>query len=254
MTPTYAEARPSYISDAFFVQYNLILLGGAASFSLASASPLPLGCGLVLEAVYLLVAPNLAAFRRYSDSRYTPSVPVTPAAAPPVSTDLDAAHSARLVSFERALSDVQARFRTPQALPLALALDRLDGAGAAFARLCELNQRAQRALTATAPADLEAELDRLHVECEVEQDPMQRVSLRLAQNAVKKKLAQRHELAGKQQTIQLKLEQIEQAMRQALARGADAPNIQELARQLDSVALELSSLGTLEDGGPVSLT
>ncbi len=240
MTTSYAEARPSYIADAFSVQYNLILLGGAALFSLASASPLPLGCALILEAIYLLVAPNLAAFRRYADSRYLKGQRVSDAIGA-AALELDVTRAARAAGFARALSEVQNRLRTPQALPLALALDRLDGAAPAFAGLCQLDQRLERALAASSQAELEAELSRLQAACEVEPDAMQKVSLRLAQNTTKRKLAQSQELSGKQRAIQLRLERIEQAMQQAGALGG-----QELAQRLDSVAVDLSALQALK--------
>ncbi len=241
MTTSYAEARPSYVADAFSVQYNLILLGGAALFSLSSASPVPLGCGLVLEVVYLLVAPNLAVFRRYADSRHAL---VEHASTEPnwgAAAELDATHATRAAGFGRALSEVQNRVRTPQALPLALALDRLDGAGPRFVRLCALEQRLERALAATSRAELEAELLRLQAACDTEPDAMQKVSLRLAQNATKRKLAQSQELGAKQRAIQLKLERVELAMLEATGLAG-----QELAQRLDIVAIELAGLEALE--------
>src|SRR6187549_3235107 len=55
---------PSYLSSAFYSQYNLILLGGSALFSLASASPLPLLVGVAAEALWLGLGSRLPAFRR----------------------------------------------------------------------------------------------------------------------------------------------------------------------------------------------
>nr|MDQ2644746.1 hypothetical protein [Myxococcota bacterium] len=56
-----------YLSSAFKLQYNLILLGGSALLSLAAASPVPLLLGLAAELLWLALAPTLPAFRRWVD-------------------------------------------------------------------------------------------------------------------------------------------------------------------------------------------
>src|SRR6185436_39010 len=66
---TQASAPPSYLSTAFSSQYNLILLGGSALFSLASASLLPLVIGAAAEFFWLALGPRLPAFRRRVDQR-----------------------------------------------------------------------------------------------------------------------------------------------------------------------------------------
>src|SRR4051812_45664086 len=55
---------PNYLTPAFYSQYNLILLGGSALFSLASASPLPLLVGVAAEVLWLGLGSRLPAFRR----------------------------------------------------------------------------------------------------------------------------------------------------------------------------------------------
>ncbi len=60
--------RGGYRKRAFVVQYNLILLFGAAAFSAASASWVPLLVGLGVEVVWLLTAPLFSAFRRWVDA------------------------------------------------------------------------------------------------------------------------------------------------------------------------------------------
>src|SRR6478752_4073268 len=67
MTDT--DASSLYLSTAFYSQYNLILLGGSALFSLASASPWPAIVGVAAELGWLSFGPRLATFRRRVDER-----------------------------------------------------------------------------------------------------------------------------------------------------------------------------------------
>src|SRR5215207_4409081 len=69
MTFPAAEPAPNYLSTAFYSQYNLILFGGSALFSLAAASPVPILLGLAAELGWLAVGPGLPVFRRKVDQR-----------------------------------------------------------------------------------------------------------------------------------------------------------------------------------------
>ena len=58
------RSEPSYIKEAFKWQYNLIALGGAAAFSVAAGSPLPMILAAGAELMYLASVPNMPAFQR----------------------------------------------------------------------------------------------------------------------------------------------------------------------------------------------
>ncbi len=55
-------STPSYLKHAFKDQHNLVLILGAACFSLAFASPLPLLVGAAGEFLWLLTGPRLPPF------------------------------------------------------------------------------------------------------------------------------------------------------------------------------------------------
>jgi hypothetical protein len=67
-----ALASPSYLRAALLNQYNVILLGGSASFSAALASWVPVLSGLVGEAIWLVTGPRLKSFKRYTDAAHAP--------------------------------------------------------------------------------------------------------------------------------------------------------------------------------------
>ena len=58
------RSEPNYIKEAFKWQYNLIALGGAAAFSVAAGSPLPMLLAAGVELMYLASVPNISAFQR----------------------------------------------------------------------------------------------------------------------------------------------------------------------------------------------
>ncbi len=60
-------ASVSYLKHAFKDQHNLVVLFGAACFSLAFASPLPLFVSAAGELLWLLLAPRLPTFRDWVD-------------------------------------------------------------------------------------------------------------------------------------------------------------------------------------------
>jgi len=60
--------RGGYRKRAFFVQYNLIVLFGAAAFAAASASFVPLIVGAVAELLWIVSAPWFSSFRQWVDS------------------------------------------------------------------------------------------------------------------------------------------------------------------------------------------
>src|SRR6185369_16690223 len=143
-----SDTSASYVSIAFYSQYNLILLGGAALFSLASASPLPLLIAGVAELGWLSFGPRLPAFRRHVDVR----------AAGERRARLDdevmsgmqgmsSEHASRLLAVGQNISWIAIRGEDTAAGPAEHdALHELELLRPAFMRLCRLRERLQQRL------------------------------------------------------------------------------------------------------------
>ena len=58
------RAEPNYFKAAFFWQYNLIAMMGAAAFAMMSGSELPLLLGAGAELMYMAAIPNWPRFQR----------------------------------------------------------------------------------------------------------------------------------------------------------------------------------------------
>ncbi|HKY36914.1 MAG TPA: hypothetical protein VJN18_13295 [Polyangiaceae bacterium] len=205
-----ATASPSYLSSAFYSQYNLILLGGAALFSLASASLVPLMVGVTIEVLWLGLGSRLSAFRQRVD------VQVETERRARVDDDvlggmrgLGSDHTARLVALEQAISAISARASTSGGpIPIA-ALAELDQLRPLFLRHCQLHERLSRRLqelVLAPPAEEVAKLSRAYA---AERDLGARYTLHQAIKLAQRRVEQQARMLEMRREIEQKLALIE---------------------------------------------
>src|SRR6187549_4004555 len=140
---------PSYLSSAFYSQYNLILLGGSALFSLASASLLPLAIGVGGELLWLGVGSRVPSFRRRVDGK------LEAARRSRIDDEvlsgmkrLSPEHNSRLIAVGQTISliamhDSEATDTNPE---LREALVELEQLRPTFLQFCQLHERLSLAL------------------------------------------------------------------------------------------------------------
>src|SRR5262245_253276 len=143
------QTAPDYLSTAFYSQYNLILLGGSALFSLASASPLPLAIGAAAEVLWLGIGPRLPVFRKAVEqqadterrARLDDEVMIG-------MRTLGPDHNGRVLAVGQAISwlTLNAESKVVDAADRAL-LAELEGLRPVFMRLCQLHERIVTRLT-----------------------------------------------------------------------------------------------------------
>ena len=238
-----------YFSPAFLVQYNLILLGGAALFALAAASLVPLGVGLALEVLWLGIGPSLPAFRRWVDARETPTEADIPSSFPapePGIVGLDLGYGSRILAMRAHVHEIAAKVTAPQATELGNALAKLPDLETRFVALCQGAQRLTRFLTETSQTALEQEVARLNAALSAENDLGVRLTIRQAINLAQRRANQRDRVLSARRAIDVELETIESSLAylhsQALTLG---PNL-ELAREIEALFDQLSAPAALE--------
>jgi hypothetical protein len=248
MTQSASDSSPSYVAEAFFQQYNLILFGGSLLFSLASASPLPAAVGAGVELLWLGVGSRLPAFRRWVDrkrdarARLELDDSITLAM-----QELDGVHTARLVALERVLDEVRGfALRSGDAEALAPVLGKLDAIRPGVLRVCQLHQRLTRFLNAPAEAGLEQEIARLDRAFTSERDLAVRFTLRQAIVQAQKRKQERDRLVGLRRGIELRLEMLDKSAAHLRSRSATLLSPAELEAEVDQLSAELASVTALE--------
>jgi hypothetical protein len=242
------ETSPTYVSTAFYSQYNLILLGGAALFSLASASPLPLLIAGAAELAWLSFGPQLPAFRRHVDER----------AAGERRARLDdevmsgmqsmsSEHSSRLLAVGQNISWISMRGEDPTAPPAEReALLELELLRPAFMRLCHLRERLQQRLEEmhlSPPEQQVVELTRAYA---LEKDLGHRFTLHQGIKLAQKKIEQQYRFADVLRQVEHKLSLVEQSLthlRSQQQQGLAGPD---LIREIQSVMTHVLLVPALE--------
>ena len=236
-----------YLSTAFYSQYNLILLGGAGLFSLASASPLPAAIGVAAELAWLTLGPRLPAFRRHVDDQ----------AAGERRARLDdevmngmrglsPEHTARLLAVSQAISWIAMRGDGVTEASERDALLELESLRPAFMRLCQLRERLlqrMEEMRLLPPQQEVAELSRAYA---AEKDLGLRFTLHQGIKAAQKKVEQQYRLGDVLRQVDGKLSLVEQSIthlrsqQQAGLAGAD------LVREIQSVMMHVLMVPALE--------
>lgn len=237
--------EPSYLSTAFYSQYNIILLGGSCLFSLASASPVPLLIGLAGEALWLAVGPRLPAFRRHVDQ----AVDSERRAELDDSMlqgmrGLEPEHASRVVAVGQNVSWILLRAEPAAPLERA-ALVELEQLRPAFMRLCALREQLEhrlKELRLAPPAEEVAQLSRAYA---AEKDLGQRFTLHQGIKQAQRKVEQQARFVELARQVDQKLSLTEQSLAQLVHQrqhGAGG----DLVRDVQGVMAHVSGLMVLE--------
>jgi hypothetical protein len=239
---------PSYVSTAFYSQYNVILLGGSALFALASASPLPLAAGIVGELLWLSLGPRLPAFRRHVDqhadserrARLDDELMHGMRSLAPI-------HTARLLAVSHNISWIAMNAEASAGGgPERAALAELEGLRACFLRLCQLQERLGQRLEELRLAPPEQEVARLSQAYAAEKDLGLRFTLHQAIKLAQRKIEQQAHLVDAQRQIDLKLSLLEQSLVHLKNQQQLGVAWPELARDLQGIVSHAGGVAALQ--------
>jgi hypothetical protein len=238
---------PGYVARAFFVQYNVILLGGAVLFSLASASPIPLAVGFGLEAIWLLVGPKFPWFRAWVDRMHREAEgEKQKAILEEALHGFDQTMATRLWSLHALVRELCEFLAVSSDPDLPLTNGYLNEIEAGYLDLSKAVQRLSQFLTSTPHADLESEAERLRADFTRERDLGVRLTLRQAIKLAEGRLAHRERVTNTRRAVELKLDAIDRSLAyvRSQARGI-GPNV-DLTRELATLAHEARGFAALE--------
>jgi hypothetical protein len=240
---------PSYVRYAFEDQHNVVLMFGAACFSLAFATPIPLVAGAGCELAWLVIGPRLPAFRRWIDRRLDAQRRAqADEALEAMLGKLPATHSRRFQLANRAADEVLMLARNRRGMPPAelrsaeLGLDRVR---TAFLDYQLLSVRVATLIGSTPIAAIEKEAARLQEAYAADKDLSVRMTIRKALTQNQRQQQQLQQLTSVDRTIELRLSMIEKALAYLKGQVADAAS-NLLSHELDGLLAEVGAASRLE--------
>ncbi len=253
---------PSYLKYAFQDQHNLVVLFGAACFSLAFASPVPLLVSAAGELLWLLVGPRLQTFRDWVDQQlsiqYLARAETAIEGALTELAERDA-NRYRVLNRRATLLVASAQARLP-ARQLQLGLHGLLELRRTFLDYLFLAQRVEALSDATPTPEMEMEAVQLQQAYSAERDLGVRMTIRKTLSSLQRRINQQTALAHLSRNIELRLEMLESALPRLESRLAD-PAFELLALEVESALAEIGLAEALElavdeifDQPPVSST
>jgi hypothetical protein len=202
------------------VQYNLILVGAAALFALASASVMPLLAAAAGEVIWLGLGALSPGVRRWLDRRDAAMQRARRFGdATATSESLDTEHARRVAALERALAEMKEFGRRRPSPVFERAVQRLESLRSVHVGLCETHQRIERFLAATNAAELSAEAERLKAAFSAEKDLGIRLTLKQALGAAQRRVEHRQSMAQLLRGIAVKLESVERSVAYMRSQG-----------------------------------
>lgn len=238
---------PSYFKYALKDQHNLVVLFGAACFSAAFASPIPLAVAAAGELFWLGVGPRLPRFRAWVDAQLNAQyLTRSEAAIEGALAELPEADVVRFRALSTGVNDVLAlaKPRLPSS-EIELAQHGLLELRRTFLDYLFLSQRAQALVDPTPHDELAQEAAQLQEAYAAERELNARMTIRKSLTAVQKRIAQQSGLGGVRKTIDLRLEMLEKAIGHLKTRLAD-PGFTQLSQELDAALAEVGAADALE--------
>jgi len=241
----FAPPSESTLKRLFFVQENVILLGGAVLFALALASPVPLLLGAAGELLWLAFGSMSPGVRRWLERRGAAARAVTPSspedAGPArVSTGaLAPEYARRVLTLERALATLRGFGGARPQPPFERAMARLAALTPLYAAFCETHRRIGRFVVGTSEGHLLAEAERLKAQFAAEKDLGTRLTLRQAIGAAQRHVAHRREMVELQRSVAVKLESVERSLAYLVSQGPALVSNPNLPAEVEALLAEL---------------
>lgn len=242
-------APPSYAKYAFTDQHNLVLLFGAASFSVAFASPLPILAGAAGEVAWLVLGSRVPAFRKRIDGRLDAQRRArADDALDATLAELPATYSRRFLSLRRGTEEILTLARNRSDMPAA-ELQRtelgLSTVRSTFLDYQLLSRKVTSLIDATPIAALEEEAAWLQEAYAADKDLSVRMTIRKSLTQNQRQQQQHQQLTRVERAIELRLTMIEKALSYLKGRVTDAASNQ-VCHELDNLLSEVGAAAGLE--------
>jgi hypothetical protein len=234
---------------AFFNQYNLILVGGAAVFSLAALSPWPLLGAAAAEVLWLMIASASPPFKRWAGRQAAAELQAHNAAGrATVAASLEPGYAERVAVVENMAADLRrlVRERGMNPAPLERPERGLDALLLLFVKMAALHQQLSRFSGTVNTAHVEEEIVRLGQAVADEKDPSVKLSLRQALAIGQRRLKQHEMIESQRRAVGVKMTTLEMSFDYLRSHVFGGTTAEELAGEMDEVAAGAAFLTAAE--------
>ena len=240
----------SLLRRALFNQYNYILVGSSALFSMVSGSWLPAVLGAGAEVLWLVLGADSRVFRRWverQESREAREQLRKEAAA--TLSSLEDGYRQRFTALDRLSGEIQGLARDNKGLETQLLESEMNKLGDllhSFLKMCATHQRLTRYLTENPVSDVERDIARCQRALKQEEDPRVQSSLKQALSLAQKRLRQHTQIEGAWKALSVQMDTVEKSFDYLKSHILGIGTQEELAQELDNLVTGVSSVAELE--------
>jgi hypothetical protein len=251
MPPKKDQKKRSLFSWAFGNQYNMIMLGGAGLFALATFSWLPLLIGAGAEVLWLTIGADTSFFRRWVEHQE--------------SKEANANFQQNLAAMVRGLSDeyierfkdlealaqkIQDLAKENQSLETQLLQSEMDKLGQmmhSFLSMSTLHQRLSFYLRDNQADEIHRDIERCEASIRRERSPDVLEGLEQNLNLAQKRLRQHDKILASQRLLSIKMDTIEKSFRFLQTQILGISKHEDLSKELNDMLSVLETVNDIAD-------
>jgi hypothetical protein len=240
------EKKPSVLKRALWNQYNMIMLGGAGLFALATASWLPLVVGVGAEVLWLVIGADTSLFKRWvakQESKEAQEAMKKRTAE--MLAALGPAYIRRFEELSRRADKIQELARANPGLEIALIQSEMDKLGKllfSFLEMALVHQRFQQYLAENRREDVERDIQQLERAISRESDRGVLEGLRQNLSLTQKRLNQHGKIESGHRLLDVKMDTLEKSFRYLQSHVVGVGNISELSQELNDLVVGVESI------------
>jgi hypothetical protein len=240
----------SLLKRALMNQYNYILIGGTALFSIATGSLLPAVIGAGAEILWLVLGADSAPFRRWVERQESKEAKQRMLAeVGHLLASLESSYRDRFTALQRTSEELQVLAREHKGIETTLLQEEMSKLGQilhSFLKMSAQHQRLTRYLGDNPISDVERDIARCQRALKQETDSRVQSSLKQALSLAQKRLRQHEQIQGAWRALSVQMDTLEKALDYLKSHILGIGTREELAQELDNLVTGVASISELE--------
>lgn len=241
--------KRSIWSRAFWNQYNLILLGGAGLFAVATWSWLPLLVGAGAEALWMTLGADSRLFRRWVEKQEVHEKKKLLAARSEATLHrLKPSYVERYGELWRLAGDIERQARENPSLEGRMVQREMDKLGQllhTFIELAALHQRYAQFLIDNPERDMQRDIENAERALARETDRVVKRGLEQSLGLARKRLAQRGRIEAAHRLLGVRMDTLEKSLRYLQSHVISIGRGEELSQEIQSLIVGVESVEAL---------